>query len=152
MSKGVVFQTETEEYAIPIQHVVSIEKMQDFTVIPAMPSYMKGVTRIREELVPVIDMNQILFNRANAVSEKTRIVVVHDEELAIGLIVDDAKEIIEFDEAEIKQLSLLAYKNAKYFIGIANFHDRLITLLDPCKLFAGLEGIREIKSEVMSRQ
>lgn len=70
MHKVVVFQLCNEQYAIPVEHVVSIEKMSHPTLIPSMPSYMLGVVRIRGELVPVLDTSQILYRRPYAETEK----------------------------------------------------------------------------------
>lgn len=148
--KVVVFQVGNEEYGIPVQNVISIERLQASTLIPQMPAYMKGVVTIREELVPVIDTGIILYEKATAESEKTRMIVTKTEDLSVGLIVDDAKEIIDIPEEKIKQLNLLAYQKTSYFLGVANLDNRLLTLLDPNNLFESLEGIKQVKEHMSS--
>ena len=61
--KAVVFLCGTEEYAVPVEQVVSIEKLERVTPIPHLPNYLLGFTRIRGELTPVIDFGQVLYNR-----------------------------------------------------------------------------------------
>lgn len=148
MSKVVVFQLEEEQYAIPIDYVVSIEKMSEPTGIPHMPEYVVGVVRIRGELVPVLDTARIFYRRPYVPTEKTRLVVVHTEQLTVAFIVDEAKEIIDLPEEAIKQVNLLAYRNAPYFTGVANLPERLITLLDPNRLFMSLEGAMDLKEQM----
>lgn len=54
ISKVVVFRAGNEEYGVPIENVISIEKLEDINVIPNMPYYMKGVVMVRGELIPTL--------------------------------------------------------------------------------------------------
>ncbi|SFA53914.1 purine-binding chemotaxis protein CheW [Anoxybacillus pushchinoensis] len=152
MNKVVVFQLSNEQYAIPIEHVVSIEKMSFPTIIPGMPSYMIGVVRIRGELVPVLDTSQILYRRPYTETEKTRLLVVQADDVYVSFIVDDAKEIIDIPPDMMKQVHMLAYQRTPYFIGIANLPDRLITVIDPMILFDNLEGASTIKEHMRNEK
>lgn len=152
MEKVVVFQLANEQYAIPVEHVVSIEKMSRPTLIPGMPSYMLGVVRIRGELVPVLDTSQILYRRPYTETEKTRLIVVHTDDVHVAFIVDDAKEIIDIPSHMMKQVNMLAYQQTPYFIGIANLPDRLITVIDPTILFDHLEGSSTIKEHIKNEK
>ncbi|WP_163149902.1 chemotaxis protein CheW [Anoxybacillus sp. MB8] len=152
MEKVVVFQLANEQYAIPVEHVVSIEKMSRPTIIPGMPSYMLGVVRIRGELVPVLDTSQILYRRPYTETEKTRLIVVDTDDVHVAFIVDDAKEIIDIPSHMMKQVNMLAYQQTPYFIGIANLPDRLITVIDPTILFDHLEGSSTIKEHIKNEK
>ncbi len=152
INKVVVFQVDNEQYAIPVENVISIEKMSAPTIIPQMPDYMIGVVRIRGELVPVLDTMKILYNRPYVETERTRLIVVSTEDISVALIVDDAKEIIDIPQEAIQQVNMLAYRQTPYFIGVANLPERLITLIDPNRLFESLEGVKDIKEHVQSHQ
>ncbi|KIQ93220.1 Coupling protein CheW [Anoxybacillus thermarum] len=152
MEKVVVFQLANEQYAIPVEHVVSIEKMSHPTIIPGMPSYMLGVVRIRGELVPVLDTSQILYRHPYVETEETRFIVVHTDDVHVAFIVDDAKEIIDIPSQMMKQVNMLAYQQTPYFIGIANMPDRLITVIDPTILFDHLEGSSTIKEHIRNEK
>ncbi|MBA2873357.1 chemotaxis protein CheW [Thermaerobacillus caldiproteolyticus] len=152
VSKVVVFQVDNEQYAVPVENVISIEKMSSPTVIPQMPDYMVGVVRIRGELVPVLDTMKILYRRPYVETEKTRLIVVVTEDISVALIVDDAKEIIDISPESIKQVNMLAYRQTSYFIGVASLPERLITLIDPNQLFESLEGAKTIKEHMQNHQ
>jgi purine-binding chemotaxis protein CheW len=152
INKVVVFQVDNEQYAVPVENVISIEKMSSPTIIPQMPDYMVGVVRIRGELVPVLDTTKILYRRAYTETEKTRMIVVITDDLSVALIVDDAKEIIDIPPEAIKQVNMLAYRQTPYFIGVASLPERLITLIDPNQLFESLEGVKAIKEHIQSYQ
>ena len=141
--KSVVFTCGTEEYAVPVEQVVSIEKVEHITPIPHLPNYLLGYTRIRGELVPVIDFQSILYGRKTE-GDLSRIVVMNTDVINFGLVVADAKEIIDISPDLLKQMGLVNYAKTQYFTAVANLENRMITCVDPKVLVNSLEGIREI--------
>lgn len=152
MNKFVVFRLESEQYAIPVEHVISIEKMMAPTIVPQMPDYMVGVVRIRGELVPVLDTRKLLYERPFEETDKTRLVVTATEDISVAFIVDEAKEILDIPKEAVKQVNMLAYQQTPYFIGVASLPERLITLIDLNQLFTHLEGAKVIKEHIYSHQ
>ena len=101
--KSVVFTCGKEEYAVPVGQVVSIEKVEQITPIPHLPNYLLGYTRIRGELVPVIDFQVILYGQRTE-GEQSRIVVMNTDVINFGLVVADAKEILDPERPPVKPL------------------------------------------------
>ena len=141
--KAVVFLCGTEEYAVPVEQVVSIEKLERVTPIPHLPNYLLGFTRIRGELTPVIDFGQVLYNRPTH-TDTSKVIVLSTDTVNYGLLVADAREIIDFEEGVLKQMGLVNYSKTKYFTAVANLEDRMISCVDPHILVNSLDGIREI--------
>lgn len=141
--KAVVFNCGTEEYAVPVDQVVSIEKLEKVTPIPHLPNYLMGFSRIRGQLVPILDFQRILYERSS-VGEQVRIIVLNTDVVNYGLVVTEAKEILDLDESILKQMGLVNYAKTKYFTAVANLENRMITYVDPKILVNSLEGIREI--------
>jgi purine-binding chemotaxis protein CheW len=150
-NKAVVFRAGNEEYATPIPFVISIEKMEGITPIPHLPSYVRGIVKVRGELIPVVDFEDILYSRALSDSGSARMIVLQTEELSFAVLVTEAKEILDIPADCLKQPGLIAYQKTNYFTGVANIDHRLITIIDPANLVESLEGIREIK-EYMKTQ
>lgn len=144
-NKYVVFTVGSEEYAIPIETVLSIEKVEGITPIPQLPEYVSGIIKVRGELIPAIDTEKILYNRSMQVGETERIIVLRTEEMSLGVLVKEAKEILDFPEEIIKQVGLVAYSKTSFFTGVANLESRLITIISPSILVKSLEGIREFQ-------
>ncbi|CAM3989513.1 chemotaxis protein CheW [Mesobacillus thioparans] len=151
-TKTVVFQAGNEEYAFPILFVISIEKMEGMTVIPHMPDYVTGITKVRGELIPVIDLEKVLYNRDIQVDDKTRLIVLETSDISLGVLVRDAKEILEIPQENLKQPGLIAYQNTKFITGIANFGQRMIMVINPETLIQSLEGIKEIKDYMKNQK
>lgn len=139
----VIFGCGNEEYAVPVEQVVSIEKLDRITPIPHLPNYLLGFTRIRSELIPIIDFNRVLYNQPSN-GDSCRIIVLNTEVMNYGLVVSEAKEIMNFADNEIKQIGLVNYSKTRYFSAVANLENRMITCVEPNVLVNSLEGIREI--------
>ncbi|QTD41754.1 chemotaxis protein CheW [Sporosarcina sp. Te-1] len=142
--KAVIVQCGNEEYAIAVDSVVSIEKLEKVNPIPHLPDYMLGLMKIRGELVPILDFERILYGKSAANMQDVRIVVVQTDDLYIGLVVLDAKEIMEIPQSSLTTSGLMAYSRTPYFTSVANLDDRMITLVDPVILSKTLAGMDEI--------
>ncbi|KRG12217.1 chemotaxis protein CheW [Lederbergia galactosidilytica] len=149
---GVVFSAGNEEYAIPVQYIISIEKMEEINPIPHLPSYVRGVVRSRDELIPVLDLATILYESATPMNMEARLLVIQTKEFSYGLAVHDAKEILEIPSEALQQVGLVAYHKTKYFSSIANLQDRLITMIDPDELLNVLDGVKEIRNYMIELQ
>ncbi len=68
--------------------------------------------------------------------------------LQVGIVVKEAKEILEVPEDSVTDIGLLAYSKTKYFSGVINLENSILTKIDPDVLVESLEGIKEIKNYV----
>lgn len=144
--KVVVFQCGNEEYAVPIEHVVSIEKLEQVNPIPHLPNYLIGLMKIRGELMPIIDFEEILYHRSGINFENARVVTMHTQDMSLGILVKEAKEILDIATEDLKQIGLVNYTKTQYFTAVANLENRMITIVDPSILVRSLEGIKDIQS------
>lgn len=149
--KAVIIQCGQEEYALPVETVVSIEKLERVNPIPHLPEYMLGLMKIRGELVPILDFQQILYGNTAKDDPNARIVVVQTENLFIGLLVLDAKEILDMPESNLTSSGLMAYSRTPYFKTVANLEDRMITVVDAEILSRTLSGMDEIGEYVKTQ-
>ncbi|EDL64758.1 chemotaxis protein CheW, partial [Bacillus sp. SG-1] len=136
---------------IPVGHVISIEKPENITSIPQLPDYVLGITKVRGELVPIIDFANILYGQQESTEDK-KLIVLKSEVLSLGIVVHEAKEILDIPEGALTQVGLMAYSRTKFFSGVINLEDRLITMIDPDVLVESLDGIREIQDYMKTYQ
>ncbi|WP_461611394.1 chemotaxis protein CheW [Cytobacillus kochii] len=140
MDKYIVFRCRQEEYAITIDQVIAIERAEGFTSVPQLPHYVKGMIRSRGHLVPVLDIEMIFYNRAIEESKDRRIIIIQGEEFEYGLLVAETKEIIDIAEGLIEKPGLLLHIRLDYLKGIANFKNRLISIIDSHRFVSSLDG------------
>ncbi|MBW3113441.1 chemotaxis protein CheW [Bacillus sp. MCCB 382] len=148
MPKVVVFHAGKEEYALPIENVLSIEKVEEIRPIPHLPQFVMGIIKVREEMIPVLDLGNILYGTSAATETGMFLLVVQTKTLQIGLVVKEAKEILEVSDESITNVGLLAYSKTNYFSGIINLEDKMITQIDADVLVESLESIKVIKDYV----
>jgi purine-binding chemotaxis protein CheW len=151
-TKMVVFQSGKEEYAVPIQYVVSIEKLDHINPIPHLPAYLRGIVKNRGELIPVIDFEQVLYSQFIENLSESRLIVLQVESFFFGILVKEAKEIIDIPIELQKQIGLMAYEGTRYFSAVANMEKRLVTIIDPNILVESLEGIQDIQEYMKTMQ
>lgn len=133
-NKYVIFKLNKEYYGIPIDKVISIEKMQNSTRIPNGPKYLKGVINLRGEVIPLIDLRQKLDMELKEIDKNSRIIVVSHEDIVAGLIVDSSSEVIEISEDSIDEVPSSDNINLTFIHGIGKTRDRLVILLELSKV------------------
>lgn len=130
----VVFLLTDEEYAVDITQSKQIIKVSKITPVPNTPEYVRGVINLRGQIVPVVDLRK-RFNITGAV-EKERIITIEYEDILIGLLVDDIKEVLWYDiEKELESAPEIDSAVRQDFIkGVIKKGKRLIVLIDLEKL------------------
>lgn len=128
--KVIVFQLKDEEYAIPVQQVRSIEKVQHITRVPRTPTFVKGVINLRGVVTPIIDLRERFGIDALPFNEQTRIIIVALDDMEVGLIVDAANDVIDLPIKSIEPPpEVIEGVEADYIKGVAKVGKRLLILL-----------------------
>ena len=134
-NKYVIFKLGTEHYGIPIDNVLSIEKVGRTTRIPNAPDYIKGAINLRGEVIPVINLGRKLEMESRELDKNSRIIVVAANEIVAGLIVDSSSEVLEIDKENIDNPPTTESNLfIEYINGIGKTSDKLIILLDLMKI------------------
>ncbi|RPF53383.1 purine-binding chemotaxis protein CheW [Aquisalibacillus elongatus] len=148
MEKYVVFRMRDEYFGVPIHQVQAIEKVTDFTKVPQAPEYVKGITELRGEVTTVIDLRSLLNIGQTDTESEARILIVHVEGLRIGLMVDEAKEVVDLDEETIEQPpQMVGGVKEEYIQGVSKQQDRLLILVNLQKVL-NVEQLEQVKEAV----
>lgn len=126
-----VFRLADEFYALDIQSVQEIVRMQTITAIPGADTWVEGITNLRGRVVPVIDLRRRCGVKANDHSPETRIVVVGSPAGMVGLIVDAVSEVMRIPSEQVElPSSIVSVPENTYLRGVAKLDDRLVSLID----------------------
>lgn len=129
----IVVRLGTEQYGIDIQYVDNIVRQQRITRVPKAQSYFKGVINLRGEIIPVMSLREKFNLEPDDFSNATRIIIIKLEaQSAIGIIVDEVREVVTLNEDSIEK-STSADANdvkAQYLNGIGKHEEGLISLLN----------------------
>ena len=100
--KFLTFAVGREDYGIEIRQVTEIIGIQKITDVPDMPGYIKGVINLRGKVIPVMDVRLRFRMAERAYDDRTCIIVVNVNDIAVGLVVDTVKEVADIPAQQIE--------------------------------------------------
>lgn len=134
--KAIIFKISKQKYGINVKDIHSIEREQKITLIPQTPSHVKGVIHLRGLIIPVIDLKEWLALGETESTQETRILIVSIDERQIGIMVDEATDVIDLDLSNMESTPEVVQSNNNNIVkGIAKHHDTLIIMVKIAKLF-----------------
>lgn len=137
--KLIVFQLVDKEYAIPVDQVRSIEKLEHITRVPRTPSYVKGVINLRGVVTPIIDLRSRFDLSSSEPTESTRVIIVGLDDKEVGLIVDAANDVLDVEREMIEPSpEVVGVVEAEYIGGVVKQNKRLLILLHLDKILQSI--------------
>lgn len=122
-----------EQYGINIKYIDNIVRMQHITRVPKVQPYFKGVINLRGEVIPVMSIRKKMGLSDDEYTNISRIIIIKMEsDAAIGITVDEVKEVVTLDETCIEKVAYDAKddKNEFFISGVGKSNGSLISLLD----------------------
>ena len=123
-------------YGIDVLKIREIIRLVEFTTVPQMPDFVKGVINLRGKIIPVVDL-RLKFRLSSAEStERTCIVVVQVDvangvKTLMGLVVDSVEEVLNIGQNDIEAPPDFGTKlDTSYILGMAKIKGVVKTLLD----------------------
>jgi len=149
----VVFRLRQEEFGVEIGPVLEISPMLAITRIPHAPHFIEGVIELRGQVIAVINLaRQFGLAEQKGLPKTARIVVVRIAQETLGLIVDEAPEVLWIAEEHIEPTPEIIQTKVKrdYITGVAKLGERLIILLNLNNVLAAeeIDKVEEIKTSV----
>jgi purine-binding chemotaxis protein CheW len=126
----VVFTLGNELYGVNIEAVNTIIRIPEITQVPHTPDYVDGVMNLRGVIVPVIDLRRRFTLPTTETTKASRIIVVEEQGMLVGMVVDTVVETRRLPSSCIEPLSPLVISvDSRYLRGVGKVDDRLIILL-----------------------
>jgi purine-binding chemotaxis protein CheW len=133
----VVFKLSNEEFAVEVSCVEAIIKLQAITKVPHAPAHVVGVTNLRGNIVPVIDLKKRLSLPSTENSIDTRIIVAILQDSKVGMVVDAVSQVIEIEDSQIEPTPQISTSiDSTYIRGIVKVENLLVILLDLAMVFS----------------
>lgn len=128
--KVIIFRLEDEEYALPVEHVSAIERVHPITRVPQTAEFIKGVINLRGIVIPIIDLRLRFGMPEKEFTEETRFIIISMNGVEVGLIVDEANDVIDLPREDIEpNPEVVGTVAADYIDGVIKIDRRLISLL-----------------------
>lgn len=126
-----VFKLNDEYFATDIMEVERILGNVGTTKLPDSPSFLEGIIKYEEEVIPVINLCKKFGFNSCSIDSTSKVIVVKKELGKFGVIVDDVNEVTTVNEDAIDtSASVVSIVSRKYMKGIIRERENLIMLLD----------------------
>jgi len=111
--------------------------LPELTPVEEAPPYIVGMFDLREQLIPVTDLNLRFGHPARPYSLSDQVIVLEQDQMLMGLIVSEVREVVELPPEAIQPPLTFDIKtclNANLIEGEARVGDDIVTLLDASQL------------------
>ena len=125
-----VFTIDEQSYAIEIHYITEIIEIMPVTVVPFLPGCMKGIINLRGSIIPVMDVRLRFGLPEQAYTERTCIIVLDNEGVQLGLIVDAVREVTNIPPEHRMPPPDGRGEANRYIKGVGNAGDEIQLLLD----------------------
>lgn len=129
----VAFKLGDETFAVAIDRVREIVRVQGITKVPKLPDFLSGVMNLRGQIISVLDLNLRLGLRNEAqIGPESRIIIAEIGTTLVGMIADNVQDVIRVHETNISPPpeSVAGNLETGFLEGICRQEDKLIMLLD----------------------
>ena len=128
----IVVKIGSEQYGIDIGYIDNIVRMQKITRVPRSQPYFKGVINLRGEVIPVMSIRRKMGLSDDVYTNASRIIVLKFEQKdALGVIVDEVREVVSLGPNEIDKVSHGTGSEKNMFInGIGKNGEEMISLFE----------------------
>lgn len=128
------------QFAVDILQVQEIRGSDRPTAIPSAPDFFKGVTNLRGEYVPVIDLRVRLGIPVNAASHDGVTIILRLGERRVGIVVDGVSEVISMSDLKPPPSAEYAPSTACVH-GLVSHGDHTVVVLAIERVLASTEAM-----------
>lgn len=135
----VTFRLGAESFGIALHQVEEIVELPQVTKVPDAPDYVLGVICLRDQVMPLIDLSEILsIEQGSAERKREMVVLLSFGSARIGVVVDEIEEIIRIlDDQILPPPQTLSEAEREHLEGILVHPGRMVSLINVLKIITG---------------
>jgi purine-binding chemotaxis protein CheW len=134
----ILFALESTLFALPLSSALEIGHRPDITPLPNLPPWVMGISNIRGEIISFVNLKAFLGIPFTAQKGDERFIIIHNQRLKTGMIVDGIRGIVVLDriEHDIQKSPYRQGDIARYISGVAVSGENLMNILDIDRLLS----------------
>ena len=117
-------------YAFEAPLVTEVVRLGPLTRLPAAPSFLPGVFTHRGEVLPVLDIGQLVGQGPIAIRASTRAAVVHCGPWKVAVISDGLEGLVQIPRRLVEPPPAESTGMAEFLSGVARDRNGTIAVLD----------------------
>ena len=135
------FVTAEEEYAVAILKVKEIVEYSTVTGVPNTPGWIRGVTNLRGNVVPVVDLAVKFGLPASKITKFSCIVITEvmsgADILTLGVLADSVSQVLDWTENDIEDPPPFGTRvKLEYLLGLGRMDSKFCLILDIDKVLS----------------
>ena len=135
----ITFLVDGQLFGVPATEVLELARFHPLTRVPLAPPAVAGLMNLRGQVVTAIELRCRLGLRPRPEGQQPMNVVLRRADVLVSLLVDQVGEVLELDEATYEPVPDTLRGVARELVrGVYKLPGRLLLLLDPQKVIAGL--------------
>ena len=147
----ITFRVGPETFVLDIMAVRQIVPYSGSTSVPTAPAFIEGIVVLRNEVIPIIDLRQRLYPRAEAVQEPL-VLITHTSAGVIGLKVDEVRRIVNVaSDALLPPPPLVRGIRGELLIAVVPFGEEVYLLIDVENVLSDVEKV-ELREADLTEQ
>ncbi|MCI8664832.1 MAG: chemotaxis protein CheW [Hungatella sp.] len=116
---------------ISTKYVIEIINNHTITTLPLMPPYIQGIINLRGQILPVVDIQQLMGKTESDCSGNTCIIVLDIDSVSLGIIVDSVRQVIDIDLKNVRPIPLK--RQQKLLNGMVTMEDGSVFMSIDCQ-------------------
>lgn len=122
--KIVTFSLGKQTFGIDMRALIEIREWDEPTPLPNVPSFVKGVTNLRGNVIPVVGLAERLGWEPSVLHSRSCILVVNIAGKQAGFLVDEVNDIVGIGETEIQPAPEVETIEASVIAGLVRIATR----------------------------
>jgi len=98
----VTFKLAEVDFAVPIEDVQEINRVESITSVPRAPYFVEGVMNLRGNVIPVIDLRKRFEMEFRPYDETTKVIIVKLQDKLVGFVVDSVSEVLRISKDSLE--------------------------------------------------
>ncbi len=143
----VVFSIDEQCYALPLNSVISVERIVEITHIPDKADYVRGVINVHGTIMLVVDFRRRMHLRERPEILSDQLMIIHCHGRPCALMVDGAIGVSDINNHDITQIEELLTEKG-LLTGIGKTSEGMILLNNPDELLVD-DDLDKIEASLM---
>lgn len=130
------FKVSSHTYAVSLLQIREVRTGAHLTRVAHAPSYVVGVTSVRGEIVPVIDLkDRFKLNREQVESGQELVLISELQSRKVGIQVDSVLDVVTIASTAIQAVPRTTMAiDIQYLIGMTQLGEQVVLLIDLHKI------------------
>jgi purine-binding chemotaxis protein CheW len=135
-----VFELSERLFALRVLDVQEILEDAEIFRVPTTPHFLRGVINLRGDIVPVVDIRDVLHLRAKPKTRESRIMILHIKHVQLGILVDAIKEVTRIEKRIAQPDAVgVGISDGKFITNVIYYKDSFLVLLNLDNLYQAIQ-------------